>query len=181
MFKIKNSPEEFRGNIVKEIEKIIGNPKKAINIEKSIYNYATLEAKKNRVIRKWDNPYFAMIYTDRFRSIWLNLKEDSYIGDEITSKFRENIKNKTIMSKDVGFITHQEIAPDKWKDLIVEKMERDKNKFEIDKRGATSEFQCRKCRQRECSYYQLQTRSADEPMTTFVTCLNCGNNWKIST
>lgn len=23
-----------------------------------------------------------------------------------------------------------------------------------------------------------QTRSADEPMTTFVTCTNCGNKWK---
>ena len=52
------------------------------------------------------------------------------------------------------------------------------HKFEDDKRGATSEFKCRKCKKRECSYYQLQTRSADEPMTTFVTCLNCGNNWK---
>ena len=30
----------------------------------------------------------------------------------------------------------------------------------------------------KCTYYQLQTRSADEPMTTFVTCINCGNRWK---
>ena len=30
----------------------------------------------------------------------------------------------------------------------------------------------------QCSYYQLQTRSADEPMTTFVTCINCGARWK---
>lgn len=31
---------------------------------------------------------------------------------------------------------------------------------------------------RKTTYYQMQTRSADEPMTTFVTCVNCGNRWK---
>lgn len=40
-------------------------------------------------------------------------------------------------------------------------------------------FQCFKCRKKKVTYYQMQTRSADEPMTTFLTCLNCGNKWKI--
>eukprot|EP00484_Ammonia_sp_Unknown_P026775 CAMPEP_0197039402 /NCGR_PEP_ID=MMETSP1384-20130603/16191_1 /TAXON_ID=29189 /ORGANISM="Ammonia sp." /LENGTH=328 /DNA_ID=CAMNT_0042469993 /DNA_START=102 /DNA_END=1088 /DNA_ORIENTATION=- len=42
----------------------------------------------------------------------------------------------------------------------------------------TDEFKCGKCNQRKCKYSQAQTRSADEPMTTFVTCLVCGNRWK---
>ncbi|KAK9827698.1 hypothetical protein WJX81_001573 [Elliptochloris bilobata] len=46
------------------------------------------------------------------------------------------------------------------------------------KTATTDQFQCGKCRQRQCQYYQMQTRSADEPMTTFVTCVNCGNRWK---
>ena len=45
-------------------------------------------------------------------------------------------------------------------------------------KATTDQFQCSKCRQRKCTYYQMQTRSADEPMTTFVTCINCGKNWK---
>ena len=36
--------------------------------------------------------------------------------------------------------------------------------------ATTDQFQCGKCRKRQCSYYQMQTRSADEPMTTFVIC-----------
>lgn len=44
--------------------------------------------------------------------------------------------------------------------------------------ASTDAFKCGKCKQRKCTYYQLQTRSADEPMTTFVTCVNCGNRWK---
>jgi transcription elongation factor S-II len=41
-----------------------------------------------------------------------------------------------------------------------------------------TEFKCHKCRSSKCTFYALQTRSSDEPMTLFVTCLNCGNNWK---
>ena len=39
-------------------------------------------------------------------------------------------------------------------------------------------FQCAKCKEKKCTYYQLQTRSCDEPMTTFVTCTVCGNRWR---
>jgi transcription elongation factor S-II len=39
-------------------------------------------------------------------------------------------------------------------------------------------FSCRKCHNRNTTYYQMQTRGADEPMTNFITCLDCGNNWK---
>lgn len=46
------------------------------------------------------------------------------------------------------------------------------------KKATTDQFQCGKCKQRKCQYYQMQTRSADEPMTTFVTCTVCGNRWK---
>lgn len=44
--------------------------------------------------------------------------------------------------------------------------------------ATTDQFQCGKCKQRKVTYYQLQTRSADEPMTNFCTCTVCGNRWK---
>lgn len=47
-------------------------------------------------------------------------------------------------------------------------------------RSVTDRFQCSKCKERKVSYYQLQTRSADEPLTTFCTCEACGNRWKFS-
>jgi transcription elongation factor S-II len=166
------NPDIFRSNICDKINEFVKNEKKSINIEKSIFNYTIKESKTRRVVQKWDNKYFVMIYMDKFRSIWFNFKNQK------NGEFLENIQNGIIQTKDVAFMTHYEIYPDKWKELIDAKILRDKNKFEVDKRGATSEFKCRKCNKRECSYYQLQTRSADEPMTTYVTCLNCGNNWK---
>lgn len=42
----------------------------------------------------------------------------------------------------------------------------------------TDMFQCGRCKQKKCTYSQLQTRSCDEPMTTFVTCTVCGHRWK---
>ncbi len=42
----------------------------------------------------------------------------------------------------------------------------------------TDIFKCGKCKQKECSFYQKQTRSSDEPMTTFITCDLCGHEWR---
>jgi len=39
---------------------------------------------------------------------------------------------------------------------------------------------CGRCKQKKVSYSQAQTRSADEPMTTFCECTVCGNRWKFS-
>ena len=39
-------------------------------------------------------------------------------------------------------------------------------------------FTCGRCKSIKTTSTQKQTRSADEPMTVFVLCLNCGNRWK---
>ena len=39
-------------------------------------------------------------------------------------------------------------------------------------------YRCGKCKQNKTTYTQVQIRRADEPMTTFVQCLNCNNNWR---
>lgn len=45
-------------------------------------------------------------------------------------------------------------------------------------KGAQGLFECGKCHSRKTTNYQKQTRSADEPMTVFVSCLNCRNRWR---
>ena len=75
-------------------------------------------------------------------------------------------------------MSHQEMRPSIWKELIDAKKKRDENMFTPAITATTDQFTCGKCKTKKCSYYQLQTRSADEPMTTFVSCLNCGARWK---
>ena len=90
----------------------------------------------------------------------------------------EEVNSGFLQPHKIAFMTHQEIAHDRWADLIDAKSKRDKNKFEVNIAAATDTFTCRKCKKNQCTYYQMQTRSADEPMTTFVTCIPCGNRWK---
>lgn len=41
----------------------------------------------------------------------------------------------------------------------------------------TSLFKCGRCGKRHCTFYEQQTRSADEPTTKYITCLDCKNIW----
>ena len=49
-----------------------------------------------------------------------------------------------------------------------------------EEKSISSSLQCSKCKQYKVSYSQAQTRSADEPMTTFCECMSCGKRWKVS-
>ncbi len=161
--------QEFRKNIRNKIYEILKNKKITTNIEISIYNFTIIKCKEKNIVRKWSNEEFTRIYIDRFRSIYFNLKNKN-------SNLRKMIN--TISPKKLQTITHQEMNPKKWKERIDAKIKRDKNMTTVDMSAATDQFRCYKCKVNKCTYYQLQTRSADEPMTTFINCLNCGNKWK---
>jgi transcription elongation factor S-II len=168
MRKIEN-PEEFRNNVVNKLKIILKNDKLANNLEKGIFNYSLKHAEKINVVKKWDNSYFVKIYINRLRTITINLKDDSLF---------KSVIDKKIKAHEVAFMTHQEMQPSKWQELLEDKKIRDENKYEPKLEASTDDFKCWKCKSKKCTYYQLQTRSADEPMTTFVSCLDCGNRWK---
>ncbi len=88
------------------------------------------------------------------------------------------LKTEAITPHALAFMTHQEMNPAHWKVLLDQKMKRDANKYTNDIQASTDMFTCRKCKSKRCTYYEMQTRSADEPATLFVTCLDCGKNWK---
>lgn len=160
--------DKFRDNVRLKINEKIKNKKYSNNLEKGIFNYSLKEAERRKLIKKWDNKAFVSIYTAHLKSILSNLSD----------KIIDDIQNGIILSQNVAFMTHQELNHDKWAQLIEEKSKRDKNKFETNVAAATDTFTCRKCKKNQCTYYQMQTRSADEPMTTFCQCIVCGNRWK---
>jgi len=160
----------FRNNIVKKLITITDySQKQATNLEKGIFNYALKEASNKNIVKKWDNPYFVQIYSDKLRSVYFNIKHTKHLCNMI--------KNNSIKPHKIAFLSHQEMDPDRWGSMIEAKRKRDKNKYES-RQSTTSEFTCYKCKSNDCTYYQMQTRSADEPMTTFVTCMSCANRWK---
>ena len=70
------NPESFRENIRKKFAPILGSEDPIVsgNLEKAVFNYAIKEATQRKIVKKWENPQFVQIYTDRLRSIYLNLK-----------------------------------------------------------------------------------------------------------
>jgi transcription elongation factor S-II len=164
------NPEEFRQKISKKLEKILNDEEKiAENLEKGIYNFCIKEAGERNIVKKWDNPHFTQLYLDRLRTVYINIQKGELKG---------KILEKEIKAHEIAFMTHQEMAPEKWRKLMEDKKIRDENRYAPKLEASTDNFTCRKCKSKECSYYQLQTRSADEPMTTFVTCIKCGTRWK---
>jgi transcription elongation factor S-II len=163
------NPSEFRKNIRERLNAFIPDETMCKNLEKGIFNYCIKEATERQIVKKWDNVYFTHLYIDRLRTLYCNLKHPQLVS---------RIINKEIKPHEVAFMSHQDIIPEKWVSLLSDKKIRDANIYAPKLEASTDGFTCRKCKSKECSYYQLQTRSADEPMTTFVTCIMCGNRWK---
>lgn len=110
----------------------------------------------------------------KYRSVMFNIK------DQNNPDFRRKVLIGEFEPLEILELTPEQMASD------ARQMENEEIKqkalFNSERAAApkasTNEFRCGRCKKKECTYYQMQTRSADEPMTTFVTCVNCNNHWK---
>ncbi|BFZ63577.1 transcription elongation factor TFIIS [Saitoella coloradoensis] len=134
----------------------------AMKIDEEMYNNVGKEVNKT--------------YRDRMRGLLLNLK------DKKNPALREAVLNGSIKADRLVIMKPDELASEEKKQEAQQIKEH--NLFlaqSAAETGAVTDlFQCGKCKERKVSYYQMQTRSADEPMTTFCRCIVCGNRWKFS-
>jgi len=134
---------------------LLVNEKKATNIEKSILNFTINYCNTNGIEQNWENTIFSHVYKQKYLSLLKLLEHESIL---------DKLENKTIHSKDLAFLSSSELFP-----------ETDVQEEEV----CDGIFECRKCGSKKTTYYSLQTRSADEPMTNFITCVECTNRWKM--
>ncbi|NWH64879.1 TCEA3 protein, partial [Geococcyx californianus] len=120
----------------------------------------------------WDTD---MKYRNRVRSRISNLK------DPKNPSLRRNVLCGAIVPSLIARMTAEEMASDELKELRNAMTQEAIREHQMAKTGGTVTdlFQCGKCKKKNCTYNQVQTRSADEPMTTFVLCNECGNRWKV--
>lgn len=120
-----------------------------------------------------------------------------YKGDtpEYRGKMRslfQNLKNR--QNKDLGpKVMKGDISAERFVSMTMDELKSEERKKEEEalqkdnmkraqvpmaERSISDALKCSKCGQKKVSYSQAQTRSADEPMTTFCECTVCGNRWK---
>lgn len=115
------------------------------------------------------------LYRRRMQVLFLNLKDTKnnlrsrVVSGEITAERLATMETSEMASAERRKQDQQIIAQNE-KDSMMPKSEK----------SISDQLTCGKCGKKRVSYTQAQTRSADEPMTTFCTCELCGHRWKFS-
>jgi DNA-directed RNA polymerase subunit M/transcription elongation factor TFIIS len=147
------------------------------DLEIGIYNWTIEYSNDNRIIKNWKNPRFHKVYLEKARSVLSNLDKDAYINN---TRLLQRLEEKEFTPHDIPFMKSEETFPELWKETIDAYMKKYKNAYVQQDLPVTEMFRCSKCGKRKCTFYTMQTRSADEGETVFVNCLNCGKKFKIS-
>jgi transcription elongation factor S-II len=144
-------------------------------LEHGIFVAAYAQAHKHYIPRNWKSATFVEIYRQIVRSVFSNIHPDSPVKNP---RLLTRVLDGEFKLHEIPSMSSYEMFPEKWFELRDKQLQREQKILEGNKSRATDQFKCRRCGKRECTYYELQTRSADEPMTIFVTCLNCGKEWR---
>ncbi|KAF2013313.1 transcription elongation factor-like protein s-ii [Aaosphaeria arxii CBS 175.79] len=115
-------------------------------------------------------------YRTKMRSLFQNFKNKS--NDDL----RKRVRSGDIAPKRLVVMSHEELksADRRKEDERLQKENMNEAMVAQVEKSISKDFQCGRCKKRMVSYSQAQTRSADEPMTTFCECTNCGHRWKFS-
>ena len=165
--KIINAITESMGALLSEEE--------IKNLEVAIFHSTLHAAEKRHISKVWTYPLFTQLYSSISRTIVGNLNPNTYIQNKNLFK---RFEDGELSLEEIAGFGHTDLYPEIWKDSLIRQFEREKRQLEGNRAMATDQFLCKGCKKRECTYYELQTRSADEPMTIFIQCLNCGKRWR---
>ena len=146
------------------------------DLEIGIYNYCIDYATHHQIPLCWSCDLFKELYMTKTKSLYANLHSKYSIKNK---RLMKRLKDNEFMPHELASYRPENIYPEVWKDIIDRELLRTKAAYEPTATAMTDRYTCSKCKKNKCSYYELQTRSADEPMTIFITCLHCGHRWKM--
>jgi DNA-directed RNA polymerase subunit M/transcription elongation factor TFIIS len=172
---INNPRESILAMIMSKTPSLTDEQRKDLEI--GVYNWTIEYSNDNRIIKNWKNPRFHKVYLEKARSVLSNLDKNAYINN---TRLLQRLEEKEFTPHDIPFMKSEETFPELWKETIDAYMKKYKNAYVQQDLPVTEMFRCSKCGKRKCTFYTMQTRSADEGETVFVNCLNCGKKFKIS-
>lgn len=144
------------------------DPYIAENIEFGILEFSLIKMTSENL----PDDFLQSVYSNKFRDILLNINPEH---PRIQNKtLRQMLINGYIDPHYVSFMSPSQMHPIRWKDIIDKKtvVENVSNNIAV-----TDLYKCNKCGNRKAKTSQMQIRSADEPMTIFITCLVCYNTY----
>ena len=167
----------MRAHVVKRLSETTSNvldQNFVTNIEKSIFNWAVKTTKTLNDVPSWENKQFKERYKRKACSILFNIKDPR-------SELPKRILAGEVPTKTIAYLEPDELWPTG--PVASTKQKLHAKEIAIDVKSGRSEnyegmYTCARCKSKKTTYYQHQTRSADEPMTTYVNCLNCNKRWK---
>jgi hypothetical protein len=146
-----------------------------IALEQSIYETIWDTSQIQYIPRNWKIPSFCEAYRQMVQSVLSNLHPQSPVQN---TRLLHRILEGEFPLHAIPTMSSYEMFPENWFMMKDKLLQREQKILEGNRSRATDQFKCRRCQKKECTYYELQTRSADEPMTIFITCLNCGKEWR---
>tara|TARA_B110000977_G_C11091322_1_gene497052 strand:- start:1928 stop:2365 length:438 start_codon:yes stop_codon:yes gene_type:complete len=140
-------------------------------LEVSIFNFAVIKARRLNIARSWDCRFFKDIYKNKVLSLIYNLEKGV-----LKQKIEENILNIT----DIPNLQSWEIWPEKYENFFQKKLIKEMNQLKnmAEESNISGIYTCGKCKSECTTCFSVQTRSADEPMTNYISCRKCGHRWK---
>ncbi|KAG6008003.1 hypothetical protein E4U21_005237 [Claviceps maximensis] len=115
-------------------------------------------------------------YKKKIRSLFANLKNKS------NNELRKRVFSGEISAQRFATMTDDELKSEEQRKIDAELEKENMKKAQVpqEQKSISDSLQCGRCKMKKVSYTQAQTRAADEPMTTFCECMNCGHRWKFS-
>ena len=145
------------------------------DLEIGVFNSALDYAVENKIQLSWQCQQFVEIYTNIARCIYSNLVSNTYINNK---NLYSRLKKKEFMPHELAYMKREELFPEKWHLIIEKEKLKLKEAYEVKQVSMSDLIKCGKCKNNKVSYQELQTRSGDESMTIFFTCIVCGHKWK---
>jgi len=173
-----NKESQFRNHVLQQSKRLLGTlftEEQHHEIEQAILKNALSDADTKYVMKHFDNSLFQVCYMNSARKILSNLDSTSYVKN---TQLLSKLLQKDLEIEHLATMTCMDYAPTLYTGMRDRMLLREQQQLEGNKAMATDMFKCGRCHKREATFYELQTRSADEPMTKFITCVNCGNHWK---
>ena len=170
-------PCAIRSKVIENFTELLESQDLAVEFELALLRSVGDTATKEEIDKDWSNKIFWNLYRNRAVSLYENLRgKNSYVQNN--ESWLEKLKTKELSCQAFVDMSAMDICPQRWKSMIDKIIEAEKKLYSKSEMASLIIW-CSGCKKKsKCTYYQMQTRSADEPMTTFVTCLECDKKWK---